>query len=169
MKLSLLFLGILTVCSFAADTATVAIDSVVKVTEKVVELANDVKNNGGGPTMWLLAAAIVNLLMTLMKFKPIAKILNTPKMKSIKPWIALSLGIATGFISDIVAGGPNALDNAIAGVVTGLGAIGIHEFTGAAGMKEIFGRVNSILEKVSIKEAKEVKIEEVKEEKNAEA
>jgi len=145
ISLSLLFIAVIVASIFATDS-TVTIDSVIAGVEKVVDLAKDAKN--GGPALWLLIAAIINLLMTLMKFKPIAKYLNTPKMKSVKPYISLVLGVAAGIVGNIVTSGVT-VENIVAGIVVGLSAIGIHECTHAAMLKSAFTNINNVIRKVS--------------------
>jgi len=147
VSLTSLIVIVLAVIIFAADS-TVTVDSIVKNVEKVVDLVKDVKESGSGPQAWLLAAAIVNLLMSLMKFKYLAKYLNTPEIKKFKPYIALVLGIIAGSLNDII-GGADVVESLIAGVMSGLGAIGIHECSHAAVLKSLFIKVNNAARKVS--------------------
>jgi hypothetical protein len=80
----------------------------------------------GDVTIWLLLAAVIKLLISVMKFKPVAAFLDTPKAKAFKPYIALVLGLVGGFIASMSTGQPVVV-SLIAGATAGFGATGIHE------------------------------------------
>lgn len=106
------------------DTLTTTVDTLISKVGDIVEAANGMK--AGDVTIWIVMAAVIKLLISLMKFKPVAKLLDSPKAKAIKPYIALILGIAGGFIASVSTGQP-IVASLIAGATAGLGATGIHE------------------------------------------
>jgi len=118
-------------CVFAestavVDTLTTTVDTLINKTSDIVEAIGGLK--AGDVTIWIVMAAVIKLLISLMKFKPVAKLLDSPKAKAIKPYIALVLGIAGGFITSMTTG-QNLVTSLIAGVTAGLGATGLHEVT----------------------------------------
>ena len=106
------------------DTLTTTVDTLITKVSDIVEAANGMKT--GDVTIWIVMAAVIKLLISLMKFKPVAKLLDSPKAKAIKPYIALILGVAGGFIASVSTGQP-VVASLIAGAIAGLGATGIHE------------------------------------------
>jgi hypothetical protein len=104
------------------DSATV--DTLINNVNAIVNAAKGMKV--GDVTIWLLLAAVIKLLISLMKFHPVAKWLDTPKMKAVKPYIALALGLIGGFIASM-ATGQSVVVSLIAGATAGFGATGIHE------------------------------------------
>lgn len=140
--LSIVCLAVLSV--FAADSVTV--DTIINNVAAVATAANNVSNLKLGNL--LLLAAIVNLLMNLMKFRPIAAYLNTEKLKNVKPYIAIILGIVTSTINSIINGGDQTTA-IIVGILSGISAIGIHETTHAAVLEDAMIKLNNVIRPIS--------------------
>lgn len=76
---------------------------------------------------WLAGLlALVNLLVSLMKFGPIGKWMEDNNKQFLRPYIALGLGAALGLLTALVAHVPIAQALG-AGVLGGLAAVGLHE------------------------------------------
>lgn len=105
------------------DPAIVA-DTLINDANAVIGAVKDFKT--GAISLILLIAAIIKLLISAMKLPALAKFLDTPKAKAAKPYIALFLGVASGFLASM-ATGQDLITSAIAGLTAGFGSIGIHE------------------------------------------
>lgn len=128
MKLSLISLSIL-FCSFivfATDSLTTTIDTIITNVTNVVQTVNSFNMNTKFVGIWLVIAAVIKLLISLMKFKQVAKWLDTTKMKPFKPYFSLILGII-GSVAVSATTNQSWLVNLIAGITAGFGATGIHE------------------------------------------
>lgn len=112
------------VAAVAAVADSVTVDTLVNNVNTVVTAVQGIK--AGDVTIWLLLAAVIKLLISVMKFKPVAAFMDTPKMKAVKPYIALALGLIGGFIASM-ATGQSVVASLIAGATAGFGATGIHE------------------------------------------
>lgn len=112
-----------TICvAFAADSITV--DSIANNVNTVVSTISAL--NLGTVSIVIVLAAIIKLIISVMKFKPVAKYLDTEKMKSLKPYIAMILGIL-GCVANNLITGQDIVVGVIAGIAAGLGSVGIHE------------------------------------------
>ena len=109
---------------FAIDSTTVPVDTIIKNVSDVVATVKGF--NLGNVSIIVLFAAIIKLLISLMKFKPVAKYLDTVKMKAAKPYIAMAIGILGGIANNLISG-QDILTGVITGLVAGLGSVGIHE------------------------------------------
>jgi len=117
------------ICAFVAlatDSVTTTLDTVVSNITNVVQTVNDFNVDTKFVSIWLVVAAVIKVLVSLMRFKPVAKWLNTAKVKPIKPYISLVLGALSGVAVSITTGQPWQAD-LIAGIIAGFGATGIHE------------------------------------------
>jgi hypothetical protein len=108
--------------SFADSNIT--IDTLAKNVSSFTNVLKDFKE--GSVSLIVLLAVLIKLLISLMKFPKIASILDTPKVKPIKPYIAVVLGILSGVAAGLSMGQP-LLTSIITGLTAGLGSIGIHE------------------------------------------
>lgn len=120
---SLMFVFMFVCIIFAVDS-TVTIDTVVKNVANVVGAIKGFKMSD--VALIILLSAIISLIVSLMKFKPVAAYLDTEKMKGLKPYIALILGIIGGIVNNLTSG-QDILTGVILGLVAGLGSVGIHE------------------------------------------
>jgi len=119
---SVMSLFVLVCVVLAVDSATV--DTVIKNIKNVTDAAQGFRLNEVG--MVVLLSAIIKLIISLMKFKPVAVYLDTEKVKVIKPYIAVVLGILGGIVSNLTIG--YEIKTAIVfGMIAGFGSIGIHE------------------------------------------
>ena len=123
VMLSLMFVFMFVCIIFAVDS-TVTIDTVVKNVANVVGAIKGFKMSD--VALIILLSAIISLIVSLMKFKPVAAYLDTEKMKGLKPYIALILGIIGGVVNNLTSG-QDILTGVILGLVAGLGSVGIHE------------------------------------------
>jgi hypothetical protein len=123
VMLSLMFVFMFVCIIFAVDS-TVTIDTVVKNVANVVGAIKGFKMSD--VALIILLSAIISLIVSLMKFKPVAAYLDTEKMKGLKPYIALILGIIGGVVNNLTSG-QDILTGVILGIVAGLGSVGIHE------------------------------------------
>ncbi len=121
----------------AVKTAVAAIDTPVKIADSSITADTLINNatsvvsavkglKAGTITLLLVIAAIIKLLLSIMKFPMVAGLLDTPKVKPIKPYIALAIGILGGFLASLTTG-QSLLISALAGLTAGFGSIGIHE------------------------------------------
>lgn len=136
----------LSVFTVLAVDSLVPIDTIINNINAVATASQGVKASDLGSL--LLIAAIVNLLMNLMKFKPIAVYLNSEKLKNIKPYIAVILGIVASTVNSIINGG-NITTAIITGIISGISAIGIHEATHAAVLEDMFIKLNNTIRPIS--------------------
>ena len=121
-----LFVFAIVTTIFAADTTTV--DTILNHTKNVVTAVVGLKM--GTITTYAVIAVVIKLLISLMKFGPIAKYLDSPNVKPLKPYIAIILGLLSGVTVDLTSGDTTALvANLIMGLIAGLGSIGVHETT----------------------------------------
>lgn len=104
--------------------SSITSDTLVQNASFIVKVYKGVK--AGTFTMLLLIAAIIKLLISVMKFPIVAKVLDTAKIKPLKPYIALVLGILSGFVASALAG-QSLTVSILAGLTAGFGSIGIHE------------------------------------------
>lgn len=75
--------------------------------------------------------AIIGFLIMLLRFKPINNFLEDKKLKWIKPYIAVGLGVLCGFFTALF-GGAVWYQALIAGLIAGVAVPGFHQiFTGA--------------------------------------
>lgn len=109
-----------------SDSLTTTVDTLVKHVSNVVDAAKNFNADTKFVSFWLVVSAVITFLISLMKFKPVAKLLDCPKMKAVKPYLSMILGLIGGLATGIVTGQPWIVD-VIAGLSSGLGAIGIHE------------------------------------------
>lgn len=127
--------------SLVADTIiTTAVDSAAIAANAVIEAIRNLQS-GGSLAIYALGAAIVNLLLALIKIKPLCDWLNHEKMKPYKPIIALVLGLLLGFLTQQAAG-QGILESIYAGIMMGMSSIGLHEFTRAPGVNKLLKYVN---------------------------
>jgi hypothetical protein len=118
------------VAATLADTAkkiadsTITADTLINNVNAVIGAVKDFK--AGAMTLILLIAAIIKLLISAMKLPALAKFMDTPKAKAMKPYIALVLGALSGFLA-CLATGQDLMTSIIAGLTAGFGSIGIHE------------------------------------------
>ena len=112
------------VCVVFAIDSTVTIDTVVNNVSNVVGAIKGFKMND--ITLIIILSAIIKLIVSLMKFKPIAIYLDTEKMKGLKPYIAMILGVLGGTVNNLVTG-QDIVTGIIMGLIAGLGSVGIHE------------------------------------------
>lgn len=97
------------------------VDAVELITE-VGKVINDWRNVG-----WLAGViALINLLLSLLRFRPIDMALDRLDWKWLKPLIATLLGAALGGFSTFSTGA-GALNSIVAGMLAGLGSVGFHE------------------------------------------
>lgn len=97
------------------------IDAVELVTS-VGKVVNDWKNVG-----WLAGViAMINFLLSLLRFKPINMAMDRLDIKWLKPLIATLLGAALGGFSTFSTGA-GVLNSIVAGMLAGLGSVGFHE------------------------------------------
>lgn len=86
------------------------------------KVIDDWKNVG-----WLAGViALINLLLNLLRFRPIDEWLTRIDYKWIKPLVATVLGAALGGFSTF-ATGASVLNSIVAGAMAGLGSVGFHE------------------------------------------
>lgn len=134
MKL-LVCLLLLFVATVTADTAvtqqavsiadsSITADTLVNNVSSMIGAIKGLK--AGTVTILLLVAAIIKLLISLMKFPPVAGLLDSTKMKPLKPYIAILLGILGGFVASLTTG-QSLLVSILSGLTVGFGSIGIHE------------------------------------------
>lgn len=110
--------------SAQVSDSSITSDTLIQNASFIVKVYKGVK--AGTFTVLLLIAAIIKLLISIMKFPVVAKFLDTPKVKPLKPYIALVLGILSGFVASVTAG-QSLIVSALAGLTAGFGSIGIHE------------------------------------------
>lgn len=131
----------LTTIVFSQDS-TMATDSITFVLDTILATAKKIQENGGGALgIYAIGAAVVNLLLALLKLKPLSKWLNHDKFKPYKPYFALGLGIVGGIFTEL-SRGQAFVQCLYAGLMMGLGAIGIHEVTRTPGIDKILRKVN---------------------------
>jgi hypothetical protein len=107
---------------FAVDTT--AVDTLIKQTVTVVAAVQGLK---AGDVAWIVVlAAVIKLLISCMQLAPVAKFFDTPKMKAVKPYIAMILGVVGGIVNSKLTG-MSLIASIIAGFTSGLGAVGVHE------------------------------------------
>jgi hypothetical protein len=88
----------------------------------VAKTVNDWKTLG-----WLAGLiALLNLLMGLLRFKPIDVWMKQREIKWVKPWIAMGLGAVVMGLSTYQTDA-NVLNSIVAGLLAGLGSTGAHE------------------------------------------
>lgn len=110
--------------SAQVSDSSITSDTLIQNASFIVKVYKGVK--AGTFTVLLLIAAIIKLLISIMKFPVVAKFLDTPKVKPLKPYIALVLGILSGFVASVTAG-QSLIVSALAGLTAGFGSIGMHE------------------------------------------
>jgi hypothetical protein len=94
----------------------------VEIVTSVGKVINDWKNVG-----WLAGViALINFLLSLLRFKPIDMALDRLDWKWLKPLIATLLGAALGGFSTFSTGA-GVLNSVVAGMLAGLGSVGFHE------------------------------------------
>jgi hypothetical protein len=104
-----------------AEAETKPVDAVELVTS-VGKVIDDWKNVG-----WLAGViALINLLLNLLRFKPIDMALERLDWKWLKPLIATVLGATLGGFS-VFSTGAGVLNSVVAGMLAGLGSVGFHE------------------------------------------
>jgi len=104
-----------------AKAETEPVDAVELVTS-VGKVIDDWKNVG-----WLAGViALINLLLNLLRFKPIDMALERLDWKWLKPLIATVLGATLGGVS-VFSTGAGILNSVVAGMLAGLGSVGFHE------------------------------------------
>lgn len=104
-----------------AETEAKPVDAVELITT-VGKVIDDWRNVG-----WLAGViALVNLLLNLLRFKPIDMALERLDWKWLKPLIATLLGALLGGFSTFSTGA-SVLNSIVAGMLAGLGSIGFHE------------------------------------------
>jgi len=97
------------------------VDAVALVTS-VGQVVNDWKNVG-----WLAGViALINFLLSLLRFRPIDMAMDRVDIKWLKPLIATLLGAALGGFSTFETGA-GVLNSIVAGMLAGLGSVGFHE------------------------------------------
>jgi len=70
-------------------------------------------------------AAVIGVLLLLLRFKPLDKLLEDKGIKWIKPYLAVALGALGGFFSTF-ATGKSILFSIVAGIVAGVASPGLH-------------------------------------------
>ncbi|MDO8640938.1 MAG: hypothetical protein Q7R33_05290 [Nitrosarchaeum sp.] len=114
------------------DTITKAVvaatgDTAVNgVAVQIKSIINATRKAGGTASTLLILSAIISLLVSVMKLKVVAKYLNTAKMKNIKPYIALIIGMLSGIAASLSTG-QSLVVSVISGLAAGFGSIGIYE------------------------------------------
>lgn len=104
-----------------AEPEAKPVDAVALITS-VGKVIDDWRNVG-----WLAGViALVNLLLNLLRFKPIDMALERLDWKWLKPLIATLLGALLGGFSTFSTGA-SVLNSIVAGMLAGLGSIGFHE------------------------------------------
>jgi hypothetical protein len=94
----------------------------VELVSSIGHVINDWKNVG-----WLAGViALINLLLSLLRFRPIDMALDRLDWKWLKPLIATLLGAALGGFSTFQTGA-GVLNSIVAGMLAGLGSVGFHE------------------------------------------
>lgn len=97
------------------------VDAVELITS-VGKVVNDWRNIG-----WLAGViALINFLLSLLRFKPIDLALDRLDVKWLKPLLATLLGALLGGFSTFSTGG-SVLNSVVAGMLAGLGSVGFHE------------------------------------------
>ena len=104
--------------------SSITTDTLMNNAGAVIKAVKGLK--AGTVTLILLIALIIKLLVSLLKFPAFAKIFDTPKVKPLKPYIALAVGILSGFAAS-ASTGQSLTTSLIAGLTAGFGATGIHE------------------------------------------
>jgi len=104
--------------------SSITADTLMNNASAVVNAVKGMKT--GAVTLILLIAALIKLLVSVLKFPALAKAFDTPKVKPLKPYIALAIGILSGFAASASLGQP-VVTSIIAGLTAGFGATGIHE------------------------------------------
>jgi hypothetical protein len=113
------------VISFAA-TATASASATTTVV-KTFSILGSIKGLSViSITVILVLAAMIKLLISLMKIKFIAKYFDTPKIQAMKPYFAVGLGIICGLASSILTS-RSIIFNVLVGAVIGFCATGMHE------------------------------------------
>ncbi len=108
--------------SAAADAAPEDSPDVGEVISDAGKVIDDWQNVG-----WLAGLiALINLMMNMLRFKPINNWLTTLDYKWIKPLTATLLGAALGGLSTY-ATGASAINSIVAGAMAGLSSVGFHE------------------------------------------
>lgn len=109
----------------AVDSVPVTVDSVLN---NVVAVTTAIKDLSAGQVgIWILIAAVIKLLISAMKLPSVTKILNSSKMKNLKPYIAIVLGVLGVVGTNMTMSGKVTLADVLIGIVAGLGSVGIHE------------------------------------------
>lgn len=82
---------------------------------------------------WLAGSlALVNVLMNVLKYEPLAKFLASLKFGWwLRPVLALVLGVVAGVLSNVAGGAPIGISILVA-LLSGLGSTGFHEVITAA-------------------------------------
>lgn len=128
MKYFLLFVLTIVATVFAVDTLvvdTVTVDTLINNVTNIVEVA---KGLGTGTiAIWLVIAAVIKLLVSLTRYVPVMKLLNSPKMKPYKPYISIVLGLLSGIAVNMTTDNGTIVTNLLAGLIAGLGSVGLHE------------------------------------------
>ncbi len=108
--------------STAADAASEDSPDVGEVISDAGKVIDDWQNVG-----WLAGLiALINLMMNMLRFKPINNWLTTLDYKWIKPLTAALLGAGLGGLSTY-ATGASAINSIVAGAMAGLSSVGFHE------------------------------------------
>jgi hypothetical protein len=101
--------------------------SVADLAEQAQKIAEDWKKLG-----WMGGViAIIGMLILMLRFKPIDVFLEDKKLKWIKPYISIGLGVLGGFFAALI-GGAIWHQALIAGLIAGAAVPGFHQvLTGA--------------------------------------
>ena len=105
----------------AAEAETKPVDA-VELVSAVGQVIDNWQNVG-----WLAGViALINFLLSLLRFKPIDMAMERVDVKWLKPLIATLLGAALGGFSTFSTGA-SVLNSIVAGMLAGLGSVGFHE------------------------------------------
>lgn len=108
----------------AVVSAPATVDTVLSNVGSVLNVLKEMK--AGSVAVIVFLAALIKLLISLFRLPVLAGLLNTAKMKPWKPYIALVLGVLSGFVTG-VSSGQSWLMSLVTGLLAGLGAVGMHE------------------------------------------
>lgn len=128
MKYFLLFVLSIVATVFAIDTIvvdTVTVDTIVNNVSDIVDAAKNLNTNT--VAKWLVIAAVIKLLISLTRYVPVMKLLNSQKMKPYKPYVSVVLGLLSGVAVNMAAENGTLITNLLAGLAAGLGSVGLHE------------------------------------------
>jgi hypothetical protein len=144
--LGLVLIGSVPLAAGEAETALEAEAGVVAIPETAPEVSTELEVVGESETTpfdifrdigkiindwrnigWIAGLiALINMLINLLRFKPINEFLEERDLKWLKPLAACVLGGSLGGLTTYQTGAPW-LNSVAAGVLTALGSVGFHE------------------------------------------